>query len=228
MSQVVNLEVFYPYPPERVWQVLTDRRALANWMMENDFEPKLGHKFRFCSQPLPGLTTTIQCEVVELEEPTRLVYTWRESPTAPSSLVIWTLTTVSGGTQLRLKHHQCSYTTAIAASKHSIADQIERKTKRFLPENYPVSLGADVNSRRSSLCGQTRFHTFEATAREFAALEVTVPQTVAWKDLLNQKLPIVLAQGNVLEQDNVTPVKQCRSRFDHRSGDSRLLNRRLH
>jgi uncharacterized protein YndB with AHSA1/START domain len=178
MSQAVDLEVFYPYPPERVWQVLTDRRALADWMMENDFEPKLGHKFRFCSQPLPGLTTTIQCEVVELEEPIRLVYTWRESSTAQSSLVIWTLTTVAGGTQLRLKHHQYSYTT--------------------------------VNSRTSSLYSKTRFHAFDAAARE-----VTVSQTVAWEDFLNQKLSIVLAQGNVLEQDNLTSIKQCRSRLDH-------------
>lgn len=115
MSQAVDLEVFYPYPPERVWQVLTDRRALAAWMMENDFTPKLGHKFRFYSHPLPGLTTTIQCEVVELEEPTRLGYTWQESPTVEPSLVIWTLTTVTGGTQLRLKHYQRSYVTAVAS-----------------------------------------------------------------------------------------------------------------
>lgn len=105
MIQAVKLDVFYPYPPERVWQVLSDRRALAVWMMDNDFEPKQGHKFRFHSHLLPGFTVTIQCEVVELEEPNRLVYTWQESPTTEPSLVIWTLTPVAGGTQLHLKHY---------------------------------------------------------------------------------------------------------------------------
>jgi hypothetical protein len=102
-----------------VWQVLTDRRALADWMMENDFEPKLGHKFRFYNPLLPGFTTTIQCEVVELEKPTRLVYTWQESSTAEPSLVIWTLTTVAGGTQLRLRHHQYRCTTAVGSINRS-------------------------------------------------------------------------------------------------------------
>ncbi len=39
MIQGVKLEFFYPHPPERVWKALTDRRVLAAWMMENDFEP---------------------------------------------------------------------------------------------------------------------------------------------------------------------------------------------
>jgi len=37
MNQTVTLEVFYPHSPERVWQALIDRRALAAWMMDNDF-----------------------------------------------------------------------------------------------------------------------------------------------------------------------------------------------
>jgi len=42
--------------------------------MENDFEPFLGHKFRFQSNSHSELKTTIHCEVVELDEPKRLVY----------------------------------------------------------------------------------------------------------------------------------------------------------
>lgn len=50
----LKMEVFYPYPPQRVWQVLTNRHALAMWLMENDFEPRVGHKFRFQHSTLPG------------------------------------------------------------------------------------------------------------------------------------------------------------------------------
>jgi hypothetical protein len=47
MSGLVILEVIYPYPVERVWRALTDSRALAKWLLPNDFEPRLGHKFSF-------------------------------------------------------------------------------------------------------------------------------------------------------------------------------------
>ncbi|HEY9640211.1 MAG TPA: SRPBCC domain-containing protein [Coleofasciculaceae cyanobacterium] len=189
MSQAVDLDVFYPYPPERVWQVLTDRRALATWMMENNFEPKLGHKFQFYSQLLPGLTTTIQCEVVELQAPTRLVYTWRESTTEPS-LVIWTLTPVAGGTQLRLKHHQYSYTTAassFAGVEHAV-DQIDRSARLFLREPSPNSRILDGAAPGSGW----RYANQPLLADVITALDA--PQTVAWDYFLNQQLAIALMQ----------------------------------
>ncbi|MHC5856154.1 SRPBCC family protein [Nostoc sp.] len=79
MLRNLNMEVFYPYPPQRVWQVLTNRQALAVWLMENDFEPRLGHKFRFVHSTLPGLEGDIDCQVIELDEPRRLAFTWQDS-----------------------------------------------------------------------------------------------------------------------------------------------------
>ena len=104
MSQEMELETFYPHPPERVWQALTDRRALSSWMMDNDFEACLGHQFQFQSCPLPGLKVTIYCQVLEVEAPKRLVYSWKEHPSDPASRVVWTLVPAAGGTQVRLQH----------------------------------------------------------------------------------------------------------------------------
>jgi uncharacterized protein YndB with AHSA1/START domain len=188
MSQPVQLEVFYPHPPERVWRVLTDRRALASWMMENDFEPKLGHQFHFYNQPLPGLKTAIQCKVVELEEPTRLVYTWKESPTAEPSLVIWTLTTVTGGTQLRLKHHQYSYTTAVATANNS--GGIYQQFGLFHSARFPDALGVSMSS--GQFIDQSRTH-FPTSGRA-TTLDVPLPQAFNWDYYFNQRLPKLLAQ----------------------------------
>ena len=47
MKREVTLEVIYPYPPDRVWRALTDRRVLAQWLLPNDFEPRVGHRFHF-------------------------------------------------------------------------------------------------------------------------------------------------------------------------------------
>jgi len=104
MSQVMKLDVFYAQSPERVWQALTDPRALAAWLMDNTFEPRVGHRFQFQCPLGPGEVLHINCQVIELEELKRLVYTWEDSPKLPPSYVIWTLEPVAGGTQLRLEH----------------------------------------------------------------------------------------------------------------------------
>ncbi|MBW4536848.1 MAG: SRPBCC domain-containing protein [Pleurocapsa minor HA4230-MV1] len=86
MKEQVKLNIFYPHPPEKVWQALTDCRILNAWMMNNNFEPCLGHKFKFESNSLPGIITIIHCEVVELNKPKRLAYTWQDEMTSEPSL----------------------------------------------------------------------------------------------------------------------------------------------
>ncbi|MGD1910600.1 MAG: SRPBCC domain-containing protein [Rivularia sp. (in: cyanobacteria)] len=100
----LNKEVFYPHSPERLWQGALDSRALAAWLMENDFEPRVGCKFCFYDRTLPGIDTSIRCEVIEIDEPKRLVYRWQDCMMSQPSIVTWTLKAVEGGTQLRLQH----------------------------------------------------------------------------------------------------------------------------
>jgi uncharacterized protein YndB with AHSA1/START domain len=97
-------EVFYPYSLQRVWQVLTNQKALAAWLMENDFEARVGHKFQFIYSSLPGMSAYINCEVIELDEPRRLSFTWKDSLMCQPSIVTWTLEAVDAGTVLRLEH----------------------------------------------------------------------------------------------------------------------------
>ncbi|MCP6758303.1 MAG: SRPBCC domain-containing protein [Fischerella sp. CENA71] len=108
MLRNLKKEVFYPYPPQRIWQVLTNRHTLAAWLMENDFEPRVGHKFRFLYSSIPGLSESIDCEVIELDEPKRLSFTWQDSMMHRPSIVTWTLKPVDGGTQLQLEHKRLS------------------------------------------------------------------------------------------------------------------------
>ena len=46
-------EVTYPHSPERVWRALTDPKALAAWLMPNDFAPVVGHRFTFRAPQAP-------------------------------------------------------------------------------------------------------------------------------------------------------------------------------
>lgn len=110
MFDSVHLERLYPHSPERLWTALTDPRAIAEWLMPNDFEARVGHKFRFQIDPAPGLRPITLCEVVEVDPPRRLAYTWQpvksenDRPTYPPSLVTWTLRPEGAGTRLILDH----------------------------------------------------------------------------------------------------------------------------
>jgi uncharacterized protein YndB with AHSA1/START domain len=104
MLRDLKLDVFYPYSPERVWQAIANRRAMAAWLMDNDFEPRVGHKFRFQADSQEGFEGTIYCEVIEIDEPRSLSYTWRGSFTCKPTIVTWRLLPVDGGTQLQLEH----------------------------------------------------------------------------------------------------------------------------
>lgn len=105
MNYDVRLEQLYPFPPERVWHALTDSAALAQWLMPNDFVPRIGHRFQFRSTPMPGWRGFVQCEVIKLEPPRKLAYTWiGDDDWVEPSIVQWTLEPRGTGTLLRLEH----------------------------------------------------------------------------------------------------------------------------
>ena len=75
MKKELSFEAFYPDPPERVWQALTDPKALAKWLMPTTFKPQIGFRFRF-----EGLGrsngNSVEGQVIELKEARKLTYTW--------------------------------------------------------------------------------------------------------------------------------------------------------
>lgn len=100
----VNLEKVFAHPPERVWQALTDPKALAQWLLPTTFQPKLGHRFRFTRVAENGKRQKVRCQIVELDAPRHLAYTWQAEGEDAPALVTWTLEAIAEGTRLRLEH----------------------------------------------------------------------------------------------------------------------------
>jgi len=98
----LHFEFVYPHDRRKVWRALTDPEALSCWLMPNDFLPVVGHRFTFRTAPGPGFDGTIACEVLEVREPERLVYTWVGG--GVDTRVIWTLLEEGRGTRLLLDH----------------------------------------------------------------------------------------------------------------------------
>jgi uncharacterized protein YndB with AHSA1/START domain len=107
----IIVEKTLPYPPQKIWRILTQPEMIAQWLMPNDFQPVLGHKFRFHTQPMGKWDGVVDCEVLEIEEARLLRISWvggsDDNENYGSRLVselTWTLTPVDGGTHVRMEH----------------------------------------------------------------------------------------------------------------------------
>jgi len=104
VTRDLRFEEIYPFPPERLWRALTEPEAIADWLMPNDFQPVVGHKFQFRSKPQPGWDGIVNCEVLEIEPPRVLAYRWVGANGAVDTVVRYTLAPEGEGTRMVLEH----------------------------------------------------------------------------------------------------------------------------
>ena len=99
------IERTFPHPLEKLWRALTESSLLAQWMMSNDFEPVVGRRFQFQRDPVPNWNGVVDCEVLIVDPPQRLSYSWGigEGGAGLHWLVLWTLTPAEGGTHVRME-----------------------------------------------------------------------------------------------------------------------------
>jgi len=94
LSVVVEREI--PHPPEKIWRALTQPHLIEEWLMKNDFQPVVGHRF-----DLRADWGAVGCQVLAVEPNKVLSYTW--AAYGLESVVTWTLTPTSTGTHLRME-----------------------------------------------------------------------------------------------------------------------------
>ena len=94
LSVVVERDI--PFPPDKIWRALTQPHLIEEWLMKNDFNPVVGHRFN-----LRGDWGAVDCQVTAVEPNKALSYTW--GALGLESVVTWTLTSTSTGTHLRME-----------------------------------------------------------------------------------------------------------------------------
>jgi uncharacterized protein YndB with AHSA1/START domain len=98
-SLVIEKEM--PHPPEKIWRALTQGPLIKQWLMDNDFQPSVGHTFQLKTTPVPNWNGIIDCKVVELDPAKKLAYSW--GTMGMESMVVWTLAETKGGTLVRME-----------------------------------------------------------------------------------------------------------------------------
>jgi uncharacterized protein YndB with AHSA1/START domain len=94
LSVVVEREM--PFPLEKIWRALTQPHLIEEWLMKNDFNLVVGHRFN-----LRADWGVVDCQVLAVEPNKTLSYTW--GSLGLESVVTWTLTPTSTGTHLRME-----------------------------------------------------------------------------------------------------------------------------
>ena len=100
-TRTLVIEREMPHSPEKIWRALTEGSLIEQWLMKNDFQPVVGHRFSFRAEPVQNWNGVIDSEVLVVEPNSRLSYSWGSM--GLESVVTWTLTPTTGGTQIRME-----------------------------------------------------------------------------------------------------------------------------
>ena len=98
-SLVIEKEL--PHPAEKIWRALTQGALIKEWLMDNDFQAVVGHKFKFRSTPMPKWDGIIDSQVLVIEPNKKLSYSWNSM--GLESVVVWTLVPTKSGTVVRME-----------------------------------------------------------------------------------------------------------------------------
>ena len=103
---------YYPHPIRKVWAAVTDPVALSEWLMETDFVPWVGQKFVFRTISSRDKLHLIECQLLELNPPVRMVWSWQCEEVKVPTQLIFELEADEGGTNFTLKHTEDTGETA--------------------------------------------------------------------------------------------------------------------
>ena len=101
--RTVTIERDFAHAPQKLWRALTQPHLISEWLMDNDFAPEVGHRFKLRGE----WGGVLDCEVLLIEPETSLSYTWDFNSDDPAyalkSVVTFTLTPTAGGARLRME-----------------------------------------------------------------------------------------------------------------------------
>jgi uncharacterized protein YndB with AHSA1/START domain len=107
-TRSIVVERLMVQPPEKVWRALTETALVGDWLMQNDFQPRVGHRFSFRGKPIPKMWNGVtDSEVLRIEPLRLLAYSWNasgeEAEGGLRAIVTWTLAPEPGGTRVRME-----------------------------------------------------------------------------------------------------------------------------
>lgn len=90
-------------PVDKVWDAISTSQGLAAWLMPNNFQPVIGGRFTFQSEPMGGWDGVVPCRVLDVKKPHRLTLAWYMANEYETTLR-FELRELDGETELAITH----------------------------------------------------------------------------------------------------------------------------
>jgi uncharacterized protein YndB with AHSA1/START domain len=134
----------YGYPIDEVWTVLTDPEYVAQWTTTGQggrpdgFAAVPGTKFRFIGKPTIGWAGIVYCEVIAVDAPRSMRYTWRGDKDSDAVTEVgYLLEETANGTRFTWQHTGFTGPGGFAMSK--LLGKVRRK---MMTDGLPPVLAA--------------------------------------------------------------------------------------
>jgi uncharacterized protein YndB with AHSA1/START domain len=135
----------FPYSQEQVWRTLTDPELIPLWTTAGrggrpeGFIPEAGTHFRYIATPIPPFWNGIvECDVLEIDPPRLLRYTWVGDEGARPSIVTCAVEPAGNGTRLTWEHTDFAGIDGYMMSK--LLGRVRRKMLDDPVNGFPAAL----------------------------------------------------------------------------------------
>ncbi|GAA1642666.1 SRPBCC family protein [Actinoplanes couchii] len=141
----------YPHPIEQVWAVLTEPELMGRWTTTGKggrpegFVLAPGTRFRFVAEKTPVWRGIVDCEILEVQAPRLLRYTWVGDEGDAPTFVTYTLEPTPAGTRFTWAH-----TGFTGVGGFFMSRLLGRVRRRMLAVGVPATL-AYARSPRGGL-----------------------------------------------------------------------------
>ena len=140
----------YPYSIQEVWLVMTDPDLVAQWTMTGQggrpegFIGVVGTKFRIVGKPRMGWRGIVDCQVLQVDAPHLLRYTWQGDEGGQITTVTYRLQSTGTGTRFTWEH------TGFSGLPGTVMSKLLGKVRReMLTDGVPPVLAA-LHAQRST------------------------------------------------------------------------------
>ncbi|MBL0257654.1 MAG: SRPBCC domain-containing protein [Bacteroidetes bacterium] len=104
-TEPIILERTLDAPVSKVWKAITDKNEMKQWYLNlADFKAEIGFAFQFVGGPEEGIQYLHVCEVTEVVNERKLMYSWQYEGYAGISYVSFELNEQGNKTEVRLTH----------------------------------------------------------------------------------------------------------------------------
>jgi uncharacterized protein YndB with AHSA1/START domain len=137
----IHLVYDYPHSPAKVWRAVTDPALIPLWTATGaggrteGFATVVGTKFQFIGKPKPGWNGVVDCEVLEVDEPSLLRWSWTDTSSGDTTEVVYRIEPHAGGTCFTYDH-----TGFTGASGFFMAQLLGRVRRKMLGQGLTAVL----------------------------------------------------------------------------------------